>query len=324
MNSQKGFVGAFKDFWFRAGDFRGSSTRGQYWWIVLLNFLIALVTVGAIWLAIYIFSFGTHEIGPGLPMQLFGGTVGVIVVGLVAWFFYQGMPNLSLTIRRYRDAGVSPWLLLVTWLAPIVIMLIAGNNLIGWIIVLVLGTIDLVVKLLPTRHPVPLWSTRPNEPSRKVGMGGALADFFRRAGIFSGRSSRSQYWWVCLLSILISIVIMVVTMAIVPMIIFLGVQGASGAVGDVPNLTRYFLVLGLLIGLGSLITLPELTLLLRRFRDAGVSPWWYGALWVMNVIVTLIIASDKAIVFAWIVRIVLWLVEVVITVLPTKKSGRDV
>lgn len=324
MNSQKGFVGAFKDFWFRAGDFRGSSTRGQYWWIVLLNFLIALVTVGAIWLAIYIFSFGTHEIGPDLPVQLFGGTVGVIVVGLVACFFYQGLPNLSLTIRRYRDAGVSPWLLLVTWLAPIVIMLIAGNNLIGWIIVLVLGTIDLVVKLLPTRHPVPFWSTRPNEPSCKVGMGGALADFFRRAGIFSGRSSRSQYWWVCLLSILISIVIMVVTMAIVPMIIFLGVQGASGAVGDVPNLTRYFLVLGLLIGLGSLITLPELTLLLRRFRDAGVSPWWYGALWVMNVIVTLIIASDKAIVFAWIVRIVLWLVEVVITVLPTKKSGRDV
>lgn len=46
MNTQVGFVHAFKDFWFRAGDFRGSSTRGQYWWIFLMNTLVAVIGVG--------------------------------------------------------------------------------------------------------------------------------------------------------------------------------------------------------------------------------------------------------------------------------------
>jgi uncharacterized membrane protein YhaH (DUF805 family) len=60
-------------------------------------------------------------------------------------------------------------------------------------------------------------------------------------------------------------------------------------------------------------------LLLRRFRDAGVSPWWYGVLWGAQLITAMIAANSRTIAIAWIVYFILWLITLIITVLPSKK-----
>lgn len=199
MNTQVGFVHAFKDFWFRAGDFRGSSTRGQYWWIFLMNTLVAVIGVGILLVSGVAATFLSWNQNENQPLEyVFGGFLGIVVVLILEWFLFQGLPSWALLIRRYRDAGVSPWLLLITRVVPIFLTGLAISTTAVQITIGILYLADLVIKVLPTRHPVPLWSTRPNEDGRRVGMVGAIPEFFRRAGVFSGRSSRSEYWWIVL------------------------------------------------------------------------------------------------------------------------------
>ena len=38
MEKETGFWPAIKDFFFRAGDFKGVSSRSQYWWVFLAQF----------------------------------------------------------------------------------------------------------------------------------------------------------------------------------------------------------------------------------------------------------------------------------------------
>lgn len=317
MNTKKGFVAAFKAFWFRAGDFRGSSTRGQYWWIFLINFLLGLVFVVAL-IGGALSSF--MAIGPNSnvnPFHLFGNVAGVTFILLLFWFLYQGLPSLSLVIRRYRDAGVTPWVLLLTELAPGIILAIAGRNTTGQVIAGLLRLADLVITLLPTRHPVPAWTTQPNEDSRAVSMVGAIPDFFRRGGVFSGRSSRSQYWWITLWGVIIGIAITVISVPFTVISVVSSLNSASG----VPDLTGFFMYLGVLLGLTSLIYLPNLTLTVRRFRDAGVNPWWYGVLFIMQLGASAFIAGSKQFNWGFIIVGILSIVLLVITVLPTKQSA---
>jgi uncharacterized membrane protein YhaH (DUF805 family) len=86
----------------------------------------------------------------------------------------------------------------------------------------------------------------------------------------------------------------------------------------VPDLTGFFMYLGVLLGLTSLICLPNLTLTVRRFRDAGVNPWWYGVLFIMQLGASAFIAGSKQ--FNW-GFIIVGIVLLVITVLPTKQSA---
>lgn len=320
MNTQRGFVAAFKDYWFRAGDFHGSSRRGQYWWIIFMNVLAALAGIG-ITIATILAVGVKNEIRPGMPLAVFGGTVGVIFVVLFIWYLYQGLPQLTVTIRRYRDAGVSPWALLVTRLAPTVIMFIAPSQSLAQLLSGILLLADLVITLLPTRHPVPLWATQPNEGSQHVGIRGAFVDFFHRGGVFSGRSSRSQYWWIVLLSIILGIA---TTLALAPTLLFsfistTGSASSSSSAGMAPSLlfqvVRFY---GILLSATSILNLPQLTITIRRFRDASISPWWYGALWAMQSVVALVVALNEKLAFAWIVYFILFIVEIIILALPTK------
>ncbi|MFD1442169.1 DUF805 domain-containing protein [Lacticaseibacillus hegangensis] len=101
---------------------------------------------------------------------------------------------------------------------------------------------------------------------------------FLRAGIgffanyvnFTGRSSRSEYWWVALWRLLIAVLFVAAAWLI------LGVD--EGIVklfsGDMPRLASLiaWLLILILYGLASIV--PALALEVRRFRDAGWSWWW--------------------------------------------------
>ncbi|EUJ33824.1 hypothetical protein MFLO_01310 [Listeria floridensis FSL S10-1187] len=91
---------------------------------------------------------------------------------------------------------------------------------------------------------------------------------------FTGRSTRSEYWYVVLWNMLIAVVYYVF------MILF-GVSTAfdAAAMGDGGDalgalFVGPFLIISLIFWLYSLATfIPNLSLLIRRFRDTGKSVW---------------------------------------------------
>ena len=76
-------IEAYKSFWTRAFDFKGRTSRSDYWWAVLASFIVAfvLLTLGAI----------------SEPLSAF----------YVLYYFAGIIPNLSISIRRVRDMGKS-------------------------------------------------------------------------------------------------------------------------------------------------------------------------------------------------------------------------
>jgi uncharacterized membrane protein YhaH (DUF805 family) len=87
--------------------------------------------------------------------------------------------------------------------------------------------------------------------------GDAIRDGFSKYTTFSGRSSRSAYWWWFLFGVLVSI--------------FAGILDAI--IGT--------FVFRVIVGLGLL--LPGLAVLVRRYHDAGHSGWWV-LLWIIPVV----------------------------------------
>lgn len=77
---------------------------------------------------------------------------------------------------------------------------------------------------------------------------GAIKAGFKNYATFRGRASRPEYWWFVLFAFLVSIVASVVDTVI-----------GNDAVSNIAAIGLF---------------LPQLGLLFRRFRDAGVSPKW--------------------------------------------------
>lgn len=85
------FVDAVKNFWAGYVDFNGRTTRREYWYAVLFVVLLsALVGI------------------------LFGGIIGTVMDAIMF------LPMITMTVRRYRDVGISGWFYVV----PVVIFMI--------------------------------------------------------------------------------------------------------------------------------------------------------------------------------------------------------
>lgn len=91
------FPEAIKSFFANYANFKGRSTRAEYWWVVLFTLLVSWVLA-------------------------FFGTFGSIL----SWIFSVAIiiPMLALTTRRFHDVGLSGWLVVVFF----VVGIIAG----GW------------------------------------------------------------------------------------------------------------------------------------------------------------------------------------------------
>ena len=93
-------------FWKKTFDFKGKSSRREYWLVVLTNFLIYLVLI-----LLSKFSIAFYNL-------------------FIFYFYLQVIPNLSIQIRRARDAG-KKWFTILINLIPFV-----GS--IYWIYILIL------------------------------------------------------------------------------------------------------------------------------------------------------------------------------------------
>ena len=112
--------------------------------------------------------------------------------------------------------------------------------------------------------PVPLWA-----PLYGASLPEAASRFFKKYGTFSGRASRSEYWWWMLISGLVSIVLNVIMLA----------GGAAGAKLG-PNGTSvpgpaYMVGLILAAVWFLAVIVPSLALTVRRLHDSNFSGWMY-------------------------------------------------
>lgn len=107
-------------------------------------------------------------------------------------------------------------------------------------------------ELLGPAHP-------DDAPQRRTSPGKAIGRFFRRYAGFSGRSSRSEYWWLGLLNIVV----------IYGFAILAGVSQAASGNEEVTLVSG---LLGSAVGLWVLGTLiPNIALGVRRLHDVNMS-----------------------------------------------------
>lgn len=96
--SMVGPMTAFVNFWRKYFDFVGRSTRSEFWFGFLFAFIVN-------------FCFA----------KFIGGTTSLIVSAILF------IPVMSLSIRRFRDAGISVWLYLIPVLCVYLIPIIRGS-----------------------------------------------------------------------------------------------------------------------------------------------------------------------------------------------------
>ncbi|MDE6300462.1 MAG: DUF805 domain-containing protein [Muribaculaceae bacterium] len=89
----------FIDTYFRHyADFKGRASRTKFWLSYLAYFIVALGVIGAMLL---LSATGSA-----------GATVGIVL--LVVFNLAIVVPGLALCVRRLRDAGVNPWMILIS------------------------------------------------------------------------------------------------------------------------------------------------------------------------------------------------------------------
>lgn len=109
-----GFWQAFGLFFKNYFNFRGRSTRREYWFMFIWYAVLTVALVGLVF-AFILTVVMNHET-KGAANLLVG--LGFTFVALAGLSLAIIIPMISLHVRRYRDAGVSPWWLLATYLLP--------------------------------------------------------------------------------------------------------------------------------------------------------------------------------------------------------------
>jgi uncharacterized membrane protein YhaH (DUF805 family) len=141
----------------------------------------------------------------------------------------------------------------------------------------------------PIAGPVPLWAPYYGAP-----VGEAITRFFKKYADFTGRASRSEYWWWALVSFVVGLIIEVIGLVSGAFNVSLQPDGTST---PGPGLA-IFIILAVIWGLGTVV--PHLALTWRRLHDANFAGPFF---------------------FLGFVPIVGGLIVFVLTLLPSKPEG---
>ena len=130
-------IKAYIDFWKRAFDFRGRSTRPDYWWAYLVNvIIITILTVFCVLIPFF------SNVDLSDPALLNNSTELQKIIITYAWplmlfSLIELIPQLSLQIRRLIDAGFHPAWVLLSYIG--LIRILAIFSLIGSIVLLIMS-----------------------------------------------------------------------------------------------------------------------------------------------------------------------------------------
>lgn len=101
---------AYKKYWQNYVNFQDRSTRSDYWWVILANIIIrffftSLIVVG-------LFNCINFSDTGSIFTPDAGGWLAFVVIITILYMIYllaTLIPNISISIRRIRDTGLSPW-----------------------------------------------------------------------------------------------------------------------------------------------------------------------------------------------------------------------
>ena len=143
---------AYKKFWTRYADFSGRSSRSDYWWVVLCNFLItlpfSLIALFGFLIPLFseIYYAGLYDYEPDLSGAMAGAGLAVFIMFLlVIYGLATIVPHLAITVRRLRDAGFH-WAFIFLGVGPSIASLIPVLNILAALVSLPCG-IALIVLL---------------------------------------------------------------------------------------------------------------------------------------------------------------------------------
>nr|WP_318241763.1 DUF805 domain-containing protein [Arthrobacter pullicola] len=106
-----------------------------------------------------------------------------------------------------------------------------------------------------------------SQPLYGASFGAAVKRFFKKYATFSGRASRSEYWWFMLFQAI------VITVLYIGLMISI-VSSIDPYTGEPTNYT-FMLPMSLMMIYGLATLVPGIALSVRRLHDAGLSGWLY-------------------------------------------------
>ena len=159
------------------------------------------------------------------------------------------------------------------------------------------------------------------------GVGGftSVIAFFANYANFTGRSTRSEYWWFTLFASIFSMIATIGSSIFVITQVLGKLDQLTTGVSGWQMLLSFGGVLWLVIiwgvvGVG--VLLPSVALVVRRFRDAGVHWSVYAVLWVINLAWALTHVHDDVNLTYW-VSVPIAVIMVIIEVLPAKNPPQE-
>lgn len=126
----KNMFHAYAAFWRRGfTEWRGTSSRSEYWWSAFINFIIMVI-----------FGCAASVILTNLDSELKIVGISAIILGVlfIAFIAAVFIPSVSIVVRRFHDAGFNSW-----WLLMYLLLFIRGLD-------ILISLIILVIMLLPT------------------------------------------------------------------------------------------------------------------------------------------------------------------------------
>ena len=155
-------IDAYKKYWKQYADFSGRSTRSDYWWVVLCNFLITLpigfllgisLISGLIRLGLKTEEYGyAYTPTPDDIFAIFSPFTILLLLLLFIFYLAVLVPNLAISVRRLRDGGFH-WAFIFL-LAPSILTFVP----LMWIFVFPCQIAFLVLMCMPTKVQNPAFN----------------------------------------------------------------------------------------------------------------------------------------------------------------------
>ena len=149
---------AYKKFWTRYADFGGRSSRSDYWWVFLCNFLItlpfSLIALFGFLIPLFseVYYAGLYGYEPDFSGAMAGAGFAAFIMFLLAIYGLATIvPHLAITVRRLRDAGFH-WAFIFLGVGPLIASFIPVLNILAALVSLPCG-IALIVLLCQASKP---------------------------------------------------------------------------------------------------------------------------------------------------------------------------
>ena len=108
-------INAYKNFFKNYAEFTGRSTRSDYWWVWLGNFILSI----PFWI-IYFYTVFLSVVMASVDDSVSEATfmvLGLVVIIYAIFYLAILVPTLALSVRRLRDAGFH-WAFIFLRFAP--------------------------------------------------------------------------------------------------------------------------------------------------------------------------------------------------------------